>query len=136
MIVFDLKCTDGHVFEAWFRDGDTYEAQAAANEIVCPICGGSKIDKAPMAPNLARRSSDRDAELTAKTMSRLRAMRNHVEKTCDDVGAHFPEEARKIHYGEAEKRGIYGEASLDEARDLHEEGIEFGILPPLPRHDS
>lgn len=136
MIVFDLKCTDGHVFEAWFRDGETYESQAAAGEVVCPVCGGTKVDKALMAPNLARRSADRDAELAAKTMTKLRALRENVEKNCDHVGERFPEEARKIHYGEAEKRSIYGEASLDEARDLHDEGIEFGILPPLPRHDS
>lgn len=136
MIVFDLKCPDDHVFEAWFRDGKTYDVQAAAGEIVCPICGGTKIDKALMAPNLTRRSSDRDAELAAKTMTQLRALRDHVEKNCDNVGERFPEEARKIHYGETEKRSIYGESSLDEARDLHEEGIEFGILPPLPRHDS
>ncbi len=136
MIVFDLKCADGHVFEAWFRDGQTYESQAAGGEVVCPVCGDTRIDKALMAPNLARRSVEREAEKVAKAMKQMRAMRDHVENNCDNVGERFPEEARKIHYGETEKRGIYGEASLDEARDLHDEGVEFGILPRLPRHDS
>ena len=136
MIVFDLKCARDHIFEVWFRDGQAYEAQASAGEIDCPVCGNTKIEKALMAPNLARGTAHRETEIAAKTMTQLRDIRAQVEKNCDHVGEQFPEEARKIHYGESKKRGIYGEASLDEARDLHEEGIEFGILPRLPRHNS
>ncbi len=133
MIVFDLKCADGHVFEAWFRDGETFDAQAAAGEVACPVCGDTAVAKAPMAPNVARKARAREAEQTAR---KLRALREHVEKTCEHVGERFPEEARKIHHGEVDKRGIYGEASLDEARALTEEGIEFGWLPFGPSHDS
>lgn len=142
MIVFDLKCAHGHVFEAWFRDSAAYDAQARAGEVVCPVCGDVRIAKAPMAPQVARRSGEeapaREAapKPAAEAMRRLRALREHIEKTFDNVGDRFPEEARKIHYGEAERRDIYGEATLDEARALDEEGIAFGILPRLPRHDA
>ncbi len=133
MIVFDLKCADGHVFEAWFRDGETFDAQAAAGEVACPVCGDTAIAKAPMAPNVARKARAREA---AQAACKLRALREHVEKTCAHVGERFPEEARKIHHGEVDRRGIYGEASLDEASALNEEGIEFGWLPVGPSHDS
>ena len=141
MIVFDLKCKKGHVFEAWFRNGKTYEAQAAGGEVVCPICGDRKIDKAPMAPNLASgRDGDeftgKAAGEAAEALRALRAARDTVEKHFDHVGERFAEEARKIHYGEVEKRNIYGQATKEEARELTEEGVEFGQLPWIPQHDS
>jgi len=149
MIVFDLKCAHDHVFEAWFRDGATYDAQAAAGEVVCPVCGDRHIAKAPMAPKVARGGGGDEASVpasdrppagapppVAQAMRALRAFREHVEKTFDNVGARFPEEARKIHYGEAERRGIYGEATTDEARALEDEGVPFGVLPRPPRHDA
>ena len=86
-----------------------------------------------MAPNVNRKARAREAEQAAR---KLRALREHVEKTCEHVGERFPEEARRIHHGEVDKRDIYGEASLDEARALTEEGIEFGWLPFGPHHDS
>ena len=139
MIVFDLKCASHHVFEAWFRDGATYEAQAAAGEVTCPLCGDTDIAKAPMAPKVARGSGSQDNPefaKAAKAMAWMRAVHDHVEKNFDDVGRKFPEEARKIHHGETEKRNIRGEASADDARELKDEGIEFGVLPRLPRQDS
>jgi len=147
MIVFDLKCAHDHVFEAWFRDGAAYDAQAAAGEVVCPVCGDRRIAKAPMAPQVARGGGGNEALAAerspanapppvARAMRELRAFREHVEKTFDNVGERFPEEARKIHYGEAARRGIYGEATVDEARALEDEGVPFGVLPRLPRHDA
>ncbi len=151
MIVFDLKCAAAHVFEVWFRDSAAYEAQTEAGEIACPICGDTAIDKAPMAPNLARRGeSDRagevkgdtpaprqgDVEKAGRVMRYLRAARDHVEANFDNVGERFPEEARKIHHGEVDKRDIYGQATDEEASELKDEGIEIGQLPWLPRHDS
>ncbi len=136
MIVFDLKCGDGHVFEAWFRDGAAYEAQASAGEIVCPACGDTAIAKAPMAPNVARGAPSPEAEGKGEAMRVLRAVREHVEKTFDNVGERFPEEARKIHFGEVDKRNIYGQATCEEARALTEDGVEFGSLPWVPRHHS
>ncbi len=136
MIVFDLNCGDGHRFEAWFRDGDAYEAQAAAGEIACPTCGDTAVAKALMAPNLARGAAPTESADQAKMMRGLAALRDQIEKNFDDVGERFPEEARKIHYGEVEQRNIHGQASTEEARELRDEGVVFGSLPWMPRRDS
>lgn len=133
MILFDLKCAEDHVFEAWFRDSETYGAQVACGEIACPICGDSQIAKALMAPNVARAGKTGSVGHAVWMMDRIRALHDEIAKNSDDVGEKFPEEARKIHYGEAEKRNIHGQADLEDARALDEEGIEFGILPPLPK---
>lgn len=134
MIVYQLQCSDGHRFEAWFRDGATYDAQCDAGEIECPFCGSVKVSKAPMAPHIASGRRDQAPEERAQEVARqiLQAvgkLREQVEENCEDVGDQFAEEARRIHYGEAEKRGIYGDATDDEAADLDEEGIEFTRLP-------
>lgn len=143
MIVFDLKCDQGHVFEAWFADSATYERQVKRHHIACPVCGASHVEKAPMAPNVAtgRETGDLDRTNAAKTStqrhySMLQQMRDHVEKNCDYVGDKFADEARKIHHEEVDKHNIYGEATQDESRELKEEGIEFGAIPWVPRHDS
>ena len=136
MILFDLKCADDHVFEAWFRDSDTYEAQAATAEIACPVCGDTRIAKALMSPNVARGPQSVDPAQAALMMRQLRAVHEELARNSDDVGEKFPEEARKIHYGETEKRNIHGVAKLEDAHALGEEGIEIGILPPLPGRKS
>jgi hypothetical protein len=164
MIVFNLRCGGDHVFEAWFKDGATYDQQSAAGEVVCPACGDTKIEKAPMAPRLGKgvgkgRRADSEAptsegasesasessgttestekaELAGKLRKAMGELREHVEKNCDYVGPSFAEEARKIHYGETEKRNIYGEASSEEAKSLKDEGVEFGRIPWLPREDA
>ena len=137
MIVFNLLCGAGHEFECWFRDGESYEVQAAAAEITCPHCGDTKVTKAIMAPRLnSARGEGLDTQDAAR---RIREMfveiRNSVESTCDYVGKSFPEEARKIHYGEADARGIYGEATADEAKALAEEGVGVAQLPWVPKGD-
>jgi len=152
MIVFDLKCPKDHVFEGWFADSATYEQQVAVGEVTCPVCGSPKIGKALMAPNVATRSSSTKAvemssggdtvslakqkEEAGKVMAMMRAVKDHVEKNFDNVGTKFAEEAKKIHYGEAEKRNIYGKASREEAKELRDEGVEFGELPDIPELDS
>lgn len=148
MILFDLKCSSDHVFEAWFPDSASYEKQVKKKTVECPVCGDTKVTKAPMAPRIAARSNvsgaDADTEQTAvmaaddqgKARALLRELREHVEANCDYVGAEFPEEARKIHYGETEKRNIYGEASADEAKALREEGVDVNQLPWLPKRNS
>ena len=132
MILFDLKCAKDHVFEAWFLDSDTYESQVVSGEIECPICGDTAVAKALMAPNVARATEILDPSQIATVMGRLRELHEVIAKNSDFVGENFPEEARKIHYGETEKRNIHGQATLEDAQDLDEEGIDFGILPPLP----
>ena len=137
MILFDLRCAKDQEYEAWFRDSASFEAQSAAGEIICPVCGEADVVKAPMAPRLApRKTGDAKPGQDGKAMRVLEELHRHVRDNCDDVGNKFAEEARKIHYGEAEKRGIYGEATDTEALDLTEEGVEIHQLPHLPRHDA
>lgn len=160
MILYDLKCRKGHVFEAWFRDSTAYEHQARAGEVACPTCGSKKVDKAPMAPRLAKgrtrdtaegrdesknegkddgRAQAKAAEETAKAGAALRALREvrrRVEENFDYVGPNFAEEVRRIHYGEADPHSIYGETSEEEATALREEGIAFSRIPWPAGHDS
>ena len=136
MILFNLKCSRGHVFEAWFRDNATYETQTASGEVSCPGCGTRKVEKAVMAPRLAKGRKSEQAEAAGALPAALDKLRRHVEATCDYVGPAFPEEARKIHYGETEARGIYGEASDGEAKEMADEGIPFSKLPMPPRSDA
>ena len=142
MIRYNLTCPESHGFEAWFRDSAGYEAQAAAGEVACPVCGSREIAKAPMAPNIAsgRAADARKAETAAarrgEIARRLRALRSEVERTSEHVGARFPEEARKIHYGETEPRSIHGDANRKEAEALRDEGIDVRVIPWAPRADS
>ena len=135
MILFTLRCAQGHEFEAWFRDGDGFEAQQQAGEIACPECGDSSVEKAVMAPRLAR-SRQTPAITPAQFRAALVEMRRQVETNCDYVGNRFAEEARRIHYGEIDPHGIYGEATDDELRELNDEGIKFGRIPWVPTTDS
>jgi hypothetical protein len=163
MIRYALNCDQGHVFESWFANSAAYDKQAGRALVTCPVCGSAKVEKAIMAPRLARAEATGPqppvlppnpapasvqqtptAPAAAKTpvamvsaaerelRQKLKELRDHVTKNASYVGQRFPEEARKIHYGEAEHRSIYGEASPEEARELHEEGIEFHPLPVLP----
>jgi hypothetical protein len=151
MIRYTLSCERGHEFESWFANSGAYDKQAKRGLVTCPACGSAKVEKTIMAPRLARSDvaappspppalpatpakaplsvmSSPERELRQK----LKELRDHVTKNANYVGAKFPEEARKIHYGETEHRSIYGEASREEAKALHEEGIEFHPLPVLP----
>lgn len=154
MIRYALRCERGHTFESWFQSASAYESQRKRKLVECPSCGSSKVEKAIMAPQVARKDRGRntptetpavpapattpassapmmmaqEAELRAK----LRELRAHIVKNADDVGEKFPEEARKMHYGEIEHRPIYGEASAEEAREMIEEGLEVSPLPVLP----
>ena len=152
MIVFDLKCPKDHVFEGWFSDTATFEQQVEAGEVTCPVCGSAKVAKALMAPNVATRSSAskgadvapatdmvsvaKQKEEAGKVMAMMRAVKDHVEKNFDNVGTKFADEARKIHYGETEKRNIYGKATREDAKSLKDEGVEFGELPDVPDLDG
>jgi hypothetical protein len=139
MILFKLRCGAEHEFEAWFRDGATYDRQAARSQIACPECGDSAIDKAPMAPRLGRssRSPETNAPPSPAQLRRmLQEVRRHVEANCDYVGDRFAAEARRIHNGEADSRGIYGEASEADSRALADDGIEVARIPWVPPTDA
>jgi hypothetical protein len=145
MILFDLACRNDHVFEAWFRDGAAFEAQRKVRKIACPECGEVRVEKAPMAPRINKGAREQaPAKPVAvqpdnkqgEMMQALRKLRQIVESNFEHVGPRFPEEARAIHYGEREKRGIYGEATPKDVEDLTEEGIGVTSIPWVPRQDS
>jgi hypothetical protein len=133
MILYNLICDHAHEFEGWFRDSAAFDDQAASGALSCPACGSAKIEKAVMAPAI---SGAKKSSLTGSETTKLRqfatGLRKYVEKNADYVGPDFPEEARKIHYGESEERHIYGEATLEEAKELLEEGVDVAPLPPDP----
>jgi hypothetical protein len=137
MILFKLRCAAEHEFEAWFRDGAAYERQAARGEIACPDCGNSAIAKAPMAPRVARQENAQKAPPSpAQLRQMLQTLRRHVETSCENVGDRFAEEARAIHRGEADARGIYGDATKEEAQALADEGIEVAQIPWVSPNDA
>ncbi|TMI98351.1 MAG: DUF1178 family protein [Deltaproteobacteria bacterium] len=157
MIRYALICDSGHEFESWFANSAAYDKQAKRGLIDCPMCGSGKVEKAIMAPRLARK--DKSAPVMAPAeeaappvqapaeaptpvamispqerefRAKLKELRDHLTANADNVGKKFPEVARKMHYGEIEHRSIYGEASPQDAKELHEEGVEFHPLPVLP----
>jgi hypothetical protein len=156
MIRYALVCEKDHDFDSWFQDSAAYDKQAKRGMVACPHCGSAKVEKAIMAPRLSgakKRATQPEpsapvAAAPEKTQekspvamispqeqelrSKLKELRDHLTKNADHVGPKFPEEARKMHYGEIEHRSIYGEASHDDAKALAEEGIEFHPLPILP----
>ncbi len=160
MIRYALICQQGHQFESWFQDSVAYDKQAKRGLVCCPHCGSTKVEKAIMAPRLSATAKKRGKMVEAperapetapaapptpasapvamispqeqEIRTKLKELRDHLTKNADNVGAKFPEEARKMHYGEIEHRSIYGVASPEEAKELSEEGIEFHPLPSLP----
>lgn len=135
MKVLNLRCTHEHAFEGWFASEDEFRDQLARDLVECPLCADRAITRLPSAPrlNVSRRADAPDpapaADVqTAAQAQWLKAMRRMIDKT-EDVGERFPEEARRIHYGEARDRGIRGQASREEADALRDEGIEVQALP-------
>lgn len=136
MIRFALRCAAGHEFEGWFRNGDGFEVQHKAGEIACPHCGETDVEKALMAPAIGRGRDSHPPISPAQLRAALIELRRQVETNCDYVGEHFAEEARRIHYGEVDAHGIYGEATSEESRELVEEGIQIGRIPWIPTTDA
>ena len=131
MIVYNLRCKNGHEFEGWFKDSAAFDGQAKAGRVVCPVCESKSVGKAIMAPAVAgaKKPTATDGE-TKKMRQFMTGLRKYVQENADYVGPKFAEEARKIHYGESEERHIYGEATLKEAKDLLDEGVDVSPLPP------
>jgi hypothetical protein len=152
MIHYHLRCERGHAFESWFQSSSAYEAQEKRELVNCPTCGSAKVERAIMAPRIVSKKG-RESPLPApaaapeaappvstpllmaqerELRAKLKELRDHIVKNADNVGERFPNEARKMHYGDIEHRPIYGEASPDEARALIEEGVDVAPLPVLP----
>lgn len=132
MIKYQLLCDSDHEFEGWFRDSEDYDRQVDMGIVECPMCSSADVRKAIMAPAIGRKSnvrSDRLGEIRKEMFSAMERARDYVEKNFDYVGDKFPEEARKIHYGESDERPIYGEATGKEARELADEGVSIAPLP-------
>lgn len=137
MIRYQLVCKKSHAFEGWFRDSAAYDTQAKKGLLACPTCNSKQVKKAPMAPAVSKKGELAETAAKAKAMREwVSNVRKHVEKNAEYVGEKFPDEARAIHYGDAKERQIYGEATVEDARDLIEEGIPVAPLPSLPRADS
>ncbi|WP_271897346.1 DUF1178 family protein [Candidatus Phyllobacterium onerii] len=133
MIHFSLHCDDDHEFEGWFRSNDDFDAQVEKQLVSCPVCGSDKVGKALMAPSVATgRQKEKIAIAMSKMASELREMAKKVRENSDYVGSDFAEQARKIHFGEAEQRGIYGEATRDEVEALVDDGVDVMPLPVFP----
>ncbi|HET7887211.1 MAG TPA: DUF1178 family protein [Bradyrhizobium sp.] len=160
MIHYNLRCKAGHAFESWFQSSSAYEQQERRRLVNCPVCGSSDVERAIMAPQIVSKKG-RDiapaaplpvaapatpaAEVLPPTPStpllmaqerelraKLKELRDHIVSNADNVGERFPNEARKMHYGDIEHRPIYGEASPEEARALIDEGVEVMPIPTLP----
>jgi len=164
MIHYDLRCSQDHEFDGWFKDSASFERQARRGLVACPVCGDVKTSRALMAPAVATRRAAAPAVETPappappaspapaspataeagtvggrmpdNVRAALQRLRAEVEKHCDYVGPQFAEEARKIHRGESEQRGIYGETSPEQAEALAEEGIGVSRIPWVPRADG
>jgi len=160
VIRYALVCERRHPFESWFASSAAYDKQVARALVTCPTCGSPKVEKAIMAPALGRSAKKKSraaepasapaespavaesspdaapvamiSEHERELRTKLKELRDHLVKNADNVGRKFPEEARRMHYGEIDHRSIYGEASPEDAKALHEEGIEFHPLPRLP----
>ena len=155
MIRYSLRCERGHAFESWFQSSSAYESQEKRKLVSCPACGSTKVERAIMAPQIVTRkgrakaavpteAAQESAQASAQASTpllmaqerelraKLKELRDHIVKNADNVGERFPNEARKMHYGDIEHRPIYGEASADEARSMIDEGIEVMPLPVLP----
>lgn len=153
MIKYALQCAKGHAFDGWFRSSSAYGRQVSRKLVACPHCGVTQVEKQPMAPALVKKRSkagprtqaapDNAAQMASSpgetripTVEVMRAFKRHLLENSENVGPRFSDEARKIHYGEADSRAIHGEASREEAIKLHEEGVEFGIIPALPEEQN
>jgi hypothetical protein len=137
MIRFNLVCDAGHEFDGWFRSNDDFSGQQERGLVSCPVCHSPKVGKALMAPAVSTgRKREKIAlavsEEQKQALAKLKQMADAVRQNADYVGDKFADEARKIHFGEAERRGIYGEASVEEVKSLAEDGVEFMPLPVFP----
>jgi len=136
MIKYRLVCSQDHEFDGWFAGSKAFDAQVGDGEIACPICANTDIRKALMAPSVVTSKRSKRHVTPSETVEQVQILmskvRAHVESSFDYVGDQFADEARRIHYGEADEREIYGEATLDEAQELVEEGVPVAPLPLDP----
>ena len=136
MIRYALRCEKGHDFDGWYRSSQGFDDLRAAGQVTCAICGSTEVSKALMAPNVATRNAPAPSlsQPSTPVEEAIEKLRRHVETTSDYVGMSFAAEARAMHEGTAPERAIHGEAKLEDARKLLEDGIPVAPLPFAPRH--
>lgn len=137
MIRFSLHCDQSHEFEGWFRDNADFDTQSKRGFVECPVCASKKVEKSLMAPAVSTGRKKETIALAANSeqkrmMSEIKALAEKMRENSDYVGDKFAEEARKIHFGETEARGIYGEANVEDIKSLAEDGVPFLPIPVLP----
>jgi hypothetical protein len=131
VIVYNLRCKNGHEFEGWFRDSASFDSQSEGGALCCPICNSRRVEKAIMAPALAANRNTQAPKRDPQSMRQfMTGLRKYVQENAEYVGPKFAEEARKIHYGETFDRHIYGETTPEEAQSLADEGVDVAPLPP------
>ena len=148
MIHYSLRCSQDHAFDGWFPGSAAFDSQAERGLLECPVCGDTSVERGLMAPAVPRKGNARmkkapeqqvavaPERLPDTVRAALQKLRAEVERHCDYVGPEFAEEARRIHNGEADLRGIYGEATSEEAEALAEDGIAVARIPWVPRADG
>jgi hypothetical protein len=138
LIRYSLSCDNAHEFEGWFATSADFDQQVETGFLTCPVCGSSAISKLLMAPSVSTARKKEEVQTLAmntahkEALTKLKEAVATIKANAEDVGTKFPEEARKIHYGEADARGIIGQATPTEAQALIDEGIEIAALPVLP----
>ena len=130
MIVYSLRCKNGHEFEGWFRDSVAFDSQSGDGLLCCPTCNSRQVEKSMMAPSLALSRDAKPRRELGTTRQFMTGLRKYVQENAEYVGPNFAEEARRIHYGETADRHIYGETTQEEALALEEEGVDVAPLPP------
>ena len=136
MIRYTLKCNKGHQFDSWFSDSEAFEQLKKNGHLECAICSSKEVEKSLMVPSINPVSDEKHKTLISaqsEIEKEIRNLKHKIKTTATDVGENFSTEARAMHYGEKEEKPIIGKASLDEAKDLAEEGIPF---IPLPWNDD
>jgi hypothetical protein len=130
VIVYSLRCKNGHEFEGWFRDSVAFDSQSGDGLLCCPTCNSRRVEKSMMAPSLASSRDAKPRRELGTTRQFMTGLRKYVQENAEYVGPNFAEEARRIHYGETADRHIYGETTQEEALALEEEGVDVAPLPP------
>lgn len=135
MIIYDLRCSHEHLFEGWFKTAEDFAQQDESGLLSCPVCGTSEVAKLPTASRINRHSASQHVSvepMASSDQALLTRIHDYVDANSVDVGSEFPEQARRIHYGEVEPATIRGVATTNEVKELHDEGVNVVALPPTP----
>ena len=134
MIIYDLKCENGHTFEGWFKDRETWVLQNSQSLVSCPVCNGTNVEIIPSSITIMGKNSRTENKSQNKEISPVAALKilhQYIDKNFEEVGDKFAEVALKIHYGDEEKRNIKGTSTPEEEENLKEEGVKFIKIPSI-----